>query len=184
MVRFEELSCYAPQMDIVYVDTSKIRDVIGPGGKNIKAITAATDASIDIENDGKVSIFAPTQDSLQRAREMVLFYDQKAEMGKTYDAVVKKIVDFGAFVEILPGVEGLVHVSQLDRGRVQNVTDVVREGDKIKVKVIAIENNDKLRLSRLAVLMEEAGEEFNYKAAQNKGRSGGNDRGGRSDRKK
>ena len=180
----EELSRYAPQMDIVYVDTSKIRDVIGPGGKNIKAITAATDASIDIEDDGKVSIFAPTQDSLQRAREMVLFYDQKAEMGKTYDAVVKKLVDFGAFVEILPGVEGLVHVSQLDRGRVQNVTDVVREGDKIKVKVIAIENNGKLRLSRLAVLMEEAGEEFDYEAAQNKGRSGGNGRGGRSDRKK
>lgn len=172
----EDLSEYAPQMDIVYVDTSKIRDIIGPGGKNIKAITAATDASIDIEDDGKISIFAPTRESLEQAREMVLFYDQKPEIGKTYAATVKKIVDFGAFAEILPGVEGLVHISQLDRGRVERVTDIVGEGDKIKVKVIAIENNGKLRLSRLAVLMEEAGEEFDYEAAQQK--SGGNRRGG------
>ena len=171
-----DLSEYAPQMDIVYVDTSKIRDIIGPGGKNIKAITAATDASIDIEDDGKVSIFAPTKESLEQAREMVLFYDQKPEIGKTYTATVKKIVDFGAFAEILPGVEGLIHISQLDRGRVERVTDVVGEGDKIKVKVIAIENGGKLRLSRLAVLMEEAGEEFDYEAAQQK--SGGNRRGG------
>lgn len=172
----EDLSEYAPQMDIVYVDTSKIRDIIGPGGKNIKAITAATDASIDIEDDGKISIFAPTRESLEQAREMVLFYDQKPKIGKTYAATVKKIVDFGAFAEILPGVEGLVHISQLDRGRVERVTDIVGEGDKIKVKVIAIENNGKLRLSRLAVLMEEAGEEFDYEAAQQK--SGGNRRGG------
>ncbi len=171
-----DLSEYAPQMDIVYVDTSKIRDIIGPGGKNIKAITAATDASIDIEDDGKVSIFAPTKESLEQAREMVLFYDQKPEIGKTYTATVKKIVDFGAFAEILPGVEGLIHISQLDRGRVERVTDVVGEGDKIKVKVIAIENGGKLRLSRLAVLMEEAGEEFDYEAAQQK--SGGNRRAG------
>jgi polyribonucleotide nucleotidyltransferase len=169
-----ELSTYAPQMEIVYVDTSKIRDVIGPGGKNIKAITAATEASIDIEDSGKISIFASNQEALDRAKEMVLFYDQKAEPGKDYEGVVKKIMDFGAFVEILPGLEGLCHISQLSRERVDKVEDVVREGDPIKVKVIEVDSNGKIRLSRKAVLMEEAGETFSMDQAKRPG--GGNNR--------
>jgi polyribonucleotide nucleotidyltransferase len=178
-----ELSTYAPQMEIVYVDTSKIRDVIGPGGKNIKAITAATEASIDIEDSGKISIFASNQEALDRAKEMVLFYDQKAEPGKDYEGVVKKIMDFGAFVEILPGLEGLCHISQLSRERVDKVEDVVREGDPIKVKVIEVDSNGKIRLSRKAVLMEEAGETFSMDHAKrpsgggnNRRRPGGGDR--------
>jgi polyribonucleotide nucleotidyltransferase len=178
-----ELSTYAPQMEIVYVDTSKIRDVIGPGGKNIKAITAATGASIDIEDSGKISIFASNQEALDRAKEMVLFYDQKAEPGKDYEGVVKKIMDFGAFVEILPGLEGLCHISQLSRERVDKVEDVVREGDPIKVKVIEVDSNGKTRLSRKAVLMEEAGETFSMDQAKrpsgggnNRRRPGGGDR--------
>ncbi|GAU09608.1 polyribonucleotide nucleotidyltransferase [Desulfoplanes formicivorans] len=170
-----ELSTYAPQMEIVYVDTSKIRDVIGPGGKNIKAITAATDASIDIEDSGKISIFACNQDALDRAKEMVLFYDQKAEPGKDYDGVVKKIMDFGAFIEILPGLEGLCHISQLARERVNSVEDVVREGDPIKVKVIEVDPSGKIRLSRKAVLMEEAGETFSMDQAKRPS-GGGNNR--------
>jgi polyribonucleotide nucleotidyltransferase len=171
-----ELSTYAPQMEIVYVDTSKIRDVIGPGGKNIKAITAATEASIDIEDSGKISIFACNQEALDRAKEMVLFYDQKAEPGKDYDGVVKKIMDFGAFVEILPGLEGLCHISQLARERVDQVGDVVREGDPIKVKVIEVDPSGKIRLSRKAVLMEEAGETFSMDDAKRPGGGGGNNR--------
>ncbi len=167
-----ELSTYAPQMEVVYVDTSKIRDVIGPGGKNIKAITAATEASIDIEDSGKISIFARNQEALEKAKEMVLFYDQKAEPGKDYEGVVKKIMDFGAFVEILPGLEGLCHISQLARERVNKVEDVVREGDPIKVKVIEVDPGGKIRLSRKAVLMEEAGETFSMEQAQR----GGNNR--------
>jgi polyribonucleotide nucleotidyltransferase len=169
-----ELSTYAPQMEVVYVDTSKIRDVIGPGGKNIKAITAATDASIDIEDSGKISIFACNQEALDRAKEMVLFYDQKAEPGKDYDGVVKKIMDFGAFIEILPGLEGLCHISQLARERVNTVEDVVREGDPIRVKVIEVDSSGKIRLSRKAVLMEEAGETFSMDQAKRPG--GGNNR--------
>jgi polyribonucleotide nucleotidyltransferase len=178
----EELSRYAPQMDVVLVDPSKIRDVIGPGGKNVKAISAATNASIDIEDSGKVSIFAPNQEALEKAREMVQFYDQKAEVGKNYEGVVKKITDFGCFVEILPGLEGLVHVSQLARERVANVTDVVTEGDSMTVKVIEVEPSGRTRLSRKAVLMEEAGEVFDMEAALNRGGGGGprrDNRGGR-----
>jgi polyribonucleotide nucleotidyltransferase len=107
---------------------------------------------------------------------MVLFYDQKAEPGKDYDGVVKKIMDFGAFVEILPGLEGLCHISQLARERVDQVGDVVREGDPIKVKVIEVDPSGKIRLSRKAVLMEEAGETFSMDDAKRPGGGGGNNR--------
>ncbi|MFP4071087.1 MAG: polyribonucleotide nucleotidyltransferase [Desulfovibrionales bacterium] len=181
----EELSKYAPQMEVVYVDPEKIRDVIGPGGKNIKAMTAATGASIDIEDSGRISIFAPTQEALRDAVEMVLFYDQKPELGKDYNGKVKKLMDFGAFVEILPGVEGLVHISQLDTDRVEKVDDVVNLGDEIRVKVIEIESSGRLRLSRKAVLIEEQGGTFNLEEASRPSgppRGGGGRGGGRPPR--
>ncbi|WP_243361715.1 polyribonucleotide nucleotidyltransferase [Fundidesulfovibrio terrae] len=153
-----ELSPYAPQLTVVEINPEKIREVIGPGGKVIKAITASTGASIDIDDSGKISIFAPTQDAMERAKEMVLFYDQKADVGRNYQGKVKKIIDCGAVVEILPGLEGLVHVSQLDIGRVENVTDAVAMGQDLEVKVIAVEPNGRVRLSRKAVLLEEQGE--------------------------
>lgn len=153
-----ELSRFAPQTDTVHISPDKIRELIGPGGKNIKAICEATQADIDIDDCGKVSIFAPDQATLAKAREMVLFYDQKAELGRDYDGIVKKVMDFGAFVEILPGLEGLCHISQLDRARVQTVTDVVREGDAIRVRVIDIEPSGRIKLSRKAILQEAAGE--------------------------
>ncbi|MDY0275009.1 MAG: polyribonucleotide nucleotidyltransferase [Desulfomicrobium sp.] len=154
-----QLSVFAPQMDVVHISPDKIRDVIGPGGKNIKAICEATQADIDIDDSGKISLFAPDQASLAKAREMVLYYDQKAELNKDYDGIVKKVMDFGAFVEILPGLEGLCHISQLARERVNTVTDVVQEGDTIRVRVIDIEPSGRIKLSRKAIILEELGEE-------------------------
>ena len=154
-----ELSKYAPQMEIVHISPEKIREVIGPGGKNIKAICEATQADIDIDDSGKISIFAPDTAALAKAREMVLYYDQKAELGKDYDGIVKKIMDFGAFIEILPGLEGLCHISQLARDRVNVVTDVCQEGDAIRVRVIDIEPSGRIKLSRKAIILEELGEE-------------------------
>ncbi|NCD25049.1 MAG: polyribonucleotide nucleotidyltransferase [Deltaproteobacteria bacterium] len=154
-----ELSRFAPQMEVVHISPEKIREVIGPGGKNIKAICEATQADIDIDDSGKISIFAPDQTSLAKAREMVLYYDQKAELNKDYDGIVKKIMDFGAFIEILPGLEGLCHISQLARERVNTVQDVVQEGDAIRVRVIDIEPSGRIKLSRKAIILEELGEE-------------------------
>jgi len=183
-----ELSPYAPKMEIVTVDTDKIKDVIGPSGKNIKAITAETGASVDIEDSGKISIFAPNADALEKAKEMVLAYNQKPEVGKDYTGHVKKILDFGAVVEILPGVEGLVHISQLDVDHVNSVEDVANIGDEMTVKVIELGNNGKVRLSRMAVIMEERGEEFNIEDAlpgggRKKGPGGGGGRSRRPDRR-
>ncbi len=177
-----ELSRYAPKTEVVYVDTDKIKDVIGPSGKNIKAITAETGSSIDIEDTGKITVFSPTQEILDKTRDMILFFNQKAELGKDYEGDVKRILDFGAVVEILPGVDGLVHISQLDTNRIDKVSDVVKVGDRVKVKVIEIGDRGKVRLSRAAVLMEEKGDEFDLKAASRPAPRGrGGDR-GRPDR--
>mgnify|MGYP006285496459 CR=1 FL=1 len=175
-----EMSKYAPQLEIVEINPEKIREVIGPGGKNIKAITAATEASIDIEDSGKVYIFAPNAESMVKAREMVMYYDQTPELGKDYEGKVTKVLDIGCVVEILPGQDGLVHISQLDTKHIDKVTDVCQLGQNMKVKVIEVEPNGRVRLSRKAVLMEERGEEidladFGKSPAK---RGGGGGRGG------
>ncbi|MBA4358713.1 MAG: polyribonucleotide nucleotidyltransferase, partial [Desulfovibrio sp.] len=133
-----ELSELAPQMEIVFINPEKIRSVIGPGGKNIKAITAETQADIDIEDSGKVAIFAPNTESLKKAKAMVLYYDQTPEPGRNYLGTVKKILEVGALVEILPGAEGMLHVSQLDIERIENVTDILQLGQEVWVKVIEL----------------------------------------------
>ncbi|WP_207262473.1 polyribonucleotide nucleotidyltransferase [Desulfovibrio sp. Huiquan2017] len=177
-----ELSTLAPQMDVVYIDPEKIRSVIGPGGKNIKAITAETEADIDIEDSGKISIFAPTLASMEKAKEMVLYYDQKPEPGKNYKGVVRKILEVGALVEILPGQEGMLHISQLDFDRVERVEDVVQLGQEVMVKCISLEPGGRIRLSRKAWLMEEAGQEVNLDEFKRPAPRGGDrDRGGRRD---
>ncbi|QJB57350.1 polyribonucleotide nucleotidyltransferase [Pseudodesulfovibrio sp. zrk46] len=176
----ENLSELAPQMDVVHIDPDKIRSVIGPGGKNIKAITAETEADIDIEDSGKISIFAPTMASMEKAREMVLYYDQKPEPGKNYKGIVRKILEVGALVEILPGQEGMLHISQLDFERVERVEDVVQLGQEVMVKCIALEPGGRIRLSRKAWLMEEAGQEVNLDDFKRPAPRGG-DRGGRRD---
>ncbi|WP_028586860.1 polyribonucleotide nucleotidyltransferase [Desulfocurvus vexinensis] len=179
-----ELSPLAPQLEIVHVNPEKIRSVIGPGGKNIKAITAATAASIDIDDSGSVMIFAPNSESMALAKEMVLYHDQTPDVGRNYDGRVTKVIDCGAVVEILPGVDGLVHISQLAEDRVENVTDVVKLGDNVRVKVLEVEPSGRVRLSRKAVQMEERGVEVDLaEFAKSPGRrpGGDRDRGGRRD---
>jgi polyribonucleotide nucleotidyltransferase len=189
-----ELSRYAPQHEEVFVNPDIIRLIIGPGGKNIKAITTATGASVDIEDSGRVSIFAPTAEALEKAREMVSYYDQRPELGKNYRAKVRKIMEIGAIVEVLPNVEALVHVSQLDIGRVEQPGDVARLGEDMLVKVIEV-NGDRIRASRKAVLLEEQGHAWNPEETarpqrhdrhdrHDKGERGSGDRGGRRGRER
>ncbi len=174
----KELSRFAPQHAEIFVNPDRIRLIIGPGGKNIKAITAATGASVDIEDSGRVSIFAPTAEALEKAREMVSYYDQRPDLGKNYMAKVRKVMDIGAIVEVLPNVEALVHVSQLDVNRVEQPGDVARLGEDMLVKVIEI-NGDRIRASRKAVLLEEQGHPWNPEETARPPRS---DRGDRHDR--
>jgi polyribonucleotide nucleotidyltransferase len=176
-----ELSDLAPQMAVVHIDPEKIRSVIGPGGKNIKAITAETEADIDIEDSGKISIFAPTLASMEKAKEMVLYYDQKPEPGKNYLGTVRKVLEVGALVEILPGQEGMLHVSQLDFDRVERVEDVVQLGQEVWVKCISLEPGGRIRLSRKAWLMEQAGQEVNIDDFKRPAPRGDRDGGGRRD---
>ncbi|MCR5814619.1 MAG: polyribonucleotide nucleotidyltransferase [Desulfovibrio sp.] len=152
-----ELSAYAPQHREIEVNPDIIRLIIGPGGKNIKAITQATGASVDIDDSGKISIFAPTKEALEKASELITYYDQRPEVGKNYQGKVRKLLEIGAIVEILPNVEALVHISQLDTGRVQKVEDVTRVGEEMEVKVIEIVG-DRVRASRKAVLFERQGQ--------------------------
>jgi len=179
-----ELSPYAPQMEIVFIDPDKIRSEIGPGGKMIKHITATTGASIDIEDSGKIMIFAPNEQALAQAKDMVLFFDQKPEVGKNYKGKVVKTIDCGAIVEILPGVEGLVHISQQAPGREEQVPDVAKLGEELAVKVLEISPEGRIRLSHAAVVFEERGEEapegfFDNKRPGGGARKPGGDRGGR-----
>lgn len=174
----KELSAYAPQHAEVFVNPDIIRVIIGPGGKNIKAITANTGASIDIEDSGRISIFAPTFEAMSMAKEMILYYDQHAELGKNYTGKVRKVLEIGAIVELLPNVEALVHISQLDTNRVEQAGDVARLGEDMVVKVIEI-NGDRIRASRKAVLLEEQGIE--WKAEDTARPMGNRDGGGRRD---
>ncbi|MBI5588025.1 MAG: polyribonucleotide nucleotidyltransferase [Deltaproteobacteria bacterium] len=147
-----ELSVYAPRITTIYVRTEKIKDVIGPGGKNIKGIILATGVKIDIDDTGKVNIASTDGEAAQRAIDMVRSLTAEAEVGKLYMGKVKKITDFGAFVEIFPGTEGLVHISQLAEERVKSVRDILKEGDEVLVKVIEVDKDGKIRLSRKEAL--------------------------------
>jgi polyribonucleotide nucleotidyltransferase len=150
----EELSPYAPRVLSIQIHPDKIRDVIGPGGKIIRNIIAETKTKIDVEDDGKVTIMSPDLAGCQKAVEMIEKLTAEAEVGGLYLGKVRKITDFGAFVEILPGTDGLVHISQLDNERVQKVRDVLNEGDEVLVKVLEIDRDGRIRLSRKAALGE------------------------------
>jgi len=143
-----DLSRYAPRITTLTVKQEKIRDVIGTGGKNIRHIISETGVSIDVEDDGTVTIASCDGESAARAIAMVKALTEEPEIGRIYEGTVKKILDFGAFVEILPGTDGLVHISQLDNKRVEKVTDVLNEGDTVRVKVLDIDRGGKIRLSR------------------------------------
>jgi polyribonucleotide nucleotidyltransferase len=149
-----ELSPYAPRVLHLVIDPEKIRDVIGPGGKIIRKIIELTGAEIDVEDDGRVYITAPTQDAGQQALEIIQNLTAEVTVGQTYMGRVTRLADFGCFVEIIPGVlglpgkEGLVHISQLAPQRVEKVEDVVKEGDQILVKVIGYDNMGRIKLSK------------------------------------
>lgn len=147
-----DLSVYAPRITSIKIKPEKIGEVIGTGGKIIRAIIEQSGAKIDIEDDGMVYIAATNPESAEKAKQMIMKILEEPEMGKVYMGKVKKVTTFGAFVEIIPGQEGLVHISELDFRRVQRVEDVVNVGDEIQVKVIGIEPDGKIRLSRKATL--------------------------------
>ena len=134
-------------MMLMVVAKDRIRDVIGSGGKNIRGIIEATGCKIDIEDDGTVKIFSSDDAAIQQAMKMVKELTAEVEIGQIYEGTVKKIMDFGAFVEVLPKTDGLVHISELSQERVRRVEDVVHEGDRVTVKCIGIDDRGKIRLS-------------------------------------
>jgi len=147
-----ELSPYAPRIVTININPDRIRDVIGPGGKVIRGIQAETNTSIEIDDSGLVKIAAFTVEEADAALEQVKNLTMEPEVGAVYDGTVVKITDFGAFVQILPGCDGLVHISQLANQRVTKVSDIVKEGDKLKVKVLEIGRDGKIRLSHKVLL--------------------------------
>jgi len=153
----KEVSMLAPRIVTLRVKPEKIREVIGPGGKVIRGIIEATGAKIDVEDDGTVIIASTDEAASRKAVEMIQRITAEAEIGKIYRGTVRKIMDFGAFVEILPGTDGLVHISQLSQERVTRVSDVLKEGDEVMVKVLEIDKQGKIRLSRKEALAETGG---------------------------
>jgi polyribonucleotide nucleotidyltransferase len=151
------ISSYAPRILTIKIPVDKIRDVIGPGGKMIRSIVERTGCKIDIEDDGRVSIASVDESAAKKAIAIIEELTATAELNKTYLGKVVRVVDFGAFVEILPGTDGLLHVSEMSHQRVSDVRSVVKEGDQILVKVVNIDPSGKIRLSRKALLTEAEG---------------------------
>ena len=150
-----DLSMYAPRLTTIKIPVDMIGAVIGPGGKNIRNIVSESGAEVNIDDDGTIVIAATSKEASEKARAMIGRITETPEVGKIYKATVKKIMDFGAFVEILPGKEGLVHVSQLDVKRIEKVADFVKVGDVFEVKLMEIDDKGRLNLSRKAVLLAE-----------------------------
>ena len=148
----EEMSKWAPRIVTMKIDPDKIRDVIGTGGKVIRGIIEETGAKIDIEDDGTISIAAVEAEAAEKAIQIITNLTKEVEAGEVYMGTVTRLMNFGAFVEVLPGKEGLVHISQLARERVEKVEDVVNVGDEIMVKVIEIDDKGRINLSRKELL--------------------------------
>jgi polyribonucleotide nucleotidyltransferase len=167
-----DISMYAPRIITIKIKPDRIGDVIGPGGKIIRSIVEETGAKIDIDDDGTVLIAAVDGEAGQRAKEMIEALVEEPEVDKVYLGTVKRIADFGAFVEIIPNLDGLLHVSEIAHHRVERVEDELKVGDKIEVKVLSVERDGKIRLSRKALTEPPEG--------AYSGGGGGHDRGGRS----
>jgi polyribonucleotide nucleotidyltransferase len=174
-----DLSPYAPRMTTIMINPEKIGAVIGPGGKMIRKIQDETGVQIDIEDDGRVTIASNDGEGARKAREMIAALTESPEIGRIYTGKVVRTTDFGAFVEILPGMDGLVHISQLADYRVNKVEDIARVGDELTVMVINIDDAGKIRLSRQAVLAGWTAEEAMERDRKPAGGGGGGDRGGR-----
>jgi polyribonucleotide nucleotidyltransferase len=173
-----DLKPHAPRMTVLHIDPDKIGAIIGPGGKTIRSIQENTNTRIDIEDDGTVYIASPDGPGAQLAREMVERLTEKAEVGRIYTGRVVRTTNYGAFVEILPGVDGMVHISQLDSEHVASVEAVVKVGDEITVMVTNIDAEGKVRLSRQAVLEGWTAEEAREKDSGSKSSGGGGRRSG------
>lgn len=151
-----ELSPYAPRIITIKINPDKIRDVIGPGGKMIRSITDSCDVKMEVQDDGTINIASADGKKIQNAIDIINSLTREAVVGQIYKGIVKRIADFGAFVEILPGTDGLLHVSQISDERVRRVTDVLSEGDEVYVKVLEIDRQGKIRLSRKEAMDEMA----------------------------
>jgi polyribonucleotide nucleotidyltransferase len=151
-----ELSKYAPRIETIKINPEKIGALIGPGGKTIKGIVAETGAEINIEDDGSVHIYATSGESMARAKEIIGGMTREIEIGQTYQGRVVSVKEFGAFVEVFPGRDGLVHISELADFRVKRTEDVAKVGDMIWVKCIGIDDKGRVKLSRKAALKERA----------------------------
>ncbi len=175
-----EVSKHAPRIETMQIDKSKIRDVIGTGGKVIREIVAETGAKVDIDDEGTIKISSSNLDEIEAAKKWIEGIVEEAEVGKIYTGKVVNIVDFGAFVNFMGGKDGLVHVSEMKNERVEKVTDVVSEGDEVKVKVLEIDNRGKVRLS-MRVVDQDTGEELEDTRPPREPR--GDKKGGRGDRR-
>ena len=151
----EEISPFAPKIFAIEINPDKIREIIGPGGKVIRAIQSETNTKVEVDDSGVVKVAAASSEDLEAALTMIKDITREAEVGAIYEGTVVKITDFGAFVQILPGTDGLVHISQLANYRVKKVTDIVKEGDTLKVKVLEVGRDGKIRLSHKAVKEDE-----------------------------
>ncbi len=159
----EDISQFAPRIETIQVKVDKIRDIIGPGGKVIRGIIEQTGAAINIDDTGRVQIASDNPDAIAKAKRIIEGLTYEPEVGAYYNGVVKRIVDFGAFVEILPGTDGLVHISELENKRVDKVTDVLQEGDDVIVKVLNIDDTGRIRLSRKAAFGVDPDEVLNMR---------------------
>ena len=148
----KELSPYAPKIEMIQIDPDKIRVVIGRGGETINQIIDETGVQIDIEDDGCISIVSSDQAMIDKARETIELLTHEVKEGEEYEGTAKRVENFGAFVEILPGKEGLLHISEIEHFRIDKVEDILNVGDKVKVKVIEIDRMGRLNLSRKALI--------------------------------
>ena len=146
------LSPFAPRITVIHVNPEKIKDVIGPGGKNIRKIIEQTKTTIDIQDDGSINIASTNEAQTLDAIKMIRALTQEAEVGKVYDGIVRRIMDYGAFVEIFPGQDGLLHISEIEKTKVTSVSDFLKEGDAVPVKVVSIDQSGRIKLSRKAAL--------------------------------
>jgi polyribonucleotide nucleotidyltransferase len=177
----EEKSAFAPRIHTIQIPTDKIRDLIGPGGKVIRGIVDATGVKIDVDDTGRVNVASSDAEGLAKAIQMISDITAVPEVGKTYLGKVVRLAEFGAFVEIFPGTDGLLHVSEIAEHRVKEVKDELREGDQILVKVLSIEGN-RIKLSRKAVLREQREKLGLPPVAEQSGGGERSDRGERSER--
>jgi polyribonucleotide nucleotidyltransferase len=148
----DDLPPHAPRITTLHIKTDRIRDLIGPGGKTIRGLQDACSVRITVDDSGRVDIASSDADNTAKATQMIREITQEAEIGALYVGVVKRIADFGAFVEIFPGTDGLIHISHLAKERVDTVRSVVTEGDEVLVRVIDIDRSGKIRLSRKEAL--------------------------------